>query len=71
MAAYGSRNTSGRAEGNSKKKNIPFYLKPKKSGERPTLLAGSEEEQRAIWAKDPAARKRLLAQAAKAKAKRK
>tara|TARA_R110002051_G_scaffold163326_1_gene234698 strand:- start:195 stop:392 length:198 start_codon:yes stop_codon:yes gene_type:complete len=65
MAKYGTRNHGG------KRKNIDFYLKPKKSGERPTLLAGSEEEQRAIWAKDPAARKKLLAQAAKAKAKRK
>ena len=86
MAAYGSRNTSRRAEGNFKKKNIPFYLKSKKPFGKSTLLTGTEAEQRAAWEKErevddesevSAARsagkktRKLLAKAAKARAKRK
>jgi len=93
MAAYGSRNTSRRAEGNFKKKNIPFYLRSKKPFGKSTLLTGTEAEQRAIWEKEkdvpderevwaahwagvdisPKKKKtrKLLAKAAKARAKRK
>jgi hypothetical protein len=73
MAAYGSRNTSGRVEGKTKKKNTPFYLKSSEPLGRPTLLAGTEEEQLAAWKKSPKKKGmgKLLAKAAKARAKRK